>query len=115
MHQGQNNQRWTEPQGSEGQQREKRKSQGHHQEEKELCSTPPSPPIHSHHREGSVAIIPVPSFVPFIATAVITGVSVAVDTAIGVARNQFLELLLMILMLLRRLRAAMLLPEEGNS
>ncbi|KAL4329367.1 hypothetical protein AHAS_Ahas13G0293000 [Arachis hypogaea] len=53
-----------------GQQRERTSAgQGCHQGE-ELCSTPPSPPSHNHHCEGSVAVIPVSPFVPFVAVAV---------------------------------------------
>ncbi|KAL4391037.1 hypothetical protein AHAS_Ahas03G0205000 [Arachis hypogaea] len=42
--------------------------QGRHQEE-ELCSTPPSPPVHNHHCEGSITVVPVSPFVPFVAVA----------------------------------------------
>ncbi|XP_025695116.1 uncharacterized protein [Arachis hypogaea] len=37
--------------------------------EEELYSTLLSPSIHDHNREGSVAVIPVPSFVPFVTIA----------------------------------------------
>ncbi|KAL4391035.1 hypothetical protein AHAS_Ahas03G0204800 [Arachis hypogaea] len=42
--------------------------QGRHQEE-ELCSMTPSPLVHDHHCEGSVTVVPVSPFVPFVAVA----------------------------------------------